>query len=125
MPFEHRRRYQGAGIDDHRAAMDQALALDGDQLGIAGAGTDEIDGHAESLKRKRGLSAKACGCSQCQAGVGQQGTGNAQLCRACEVFGQCQRRAFGDAIATAVLVGDGRAMAQARLEGGQLCGAEE
>ncbi|MNT17003.1 hypothetical protein D3C72_1521320 [compost metagenome] len=107
MPFEHRRRYQGAGIDDHRAAMDQALALDGDQLGVAGAGTDEIDGHAKSLRRKRGLSAKCCHCGQRQAGVGTQRAGNAQVGRACELLGQGQSGAFGDAVATAVLVGNG------------------
>ena len=49
MPLEHRLGHQGAGIDDHRAAMDQALALDGDQFRVAGAGTDEVDSHGSVL----------------------------------------------------------------------------
>ena len=34
-----------AGVQAHRAALQQALPADGDQVGRAGPGADEIDGH--------------------------------------------------------------------------------
>ena len=35
-----------AGIEADRAALDEALAAQGDEVGRAGAGADEVDGHA-------------------------------------------------------------------------------
>ena len=54
--LQHGLGHQRAGIEDHRAAADQALALDGDQLGIAGAGTDEIDGHERFRYQARAIA---------------------------------------------------------------------
>ena len=36
---------EGAGIEADLAALDQALATQGDEIGCAGAGADEVDGH--------------------------------------------------------------------------------
>ena len=41
---------QAAGVDHHIGFAEQAGALDGDQLGIAGTGADEVDcSHSEPL----------------------------------------------------------------------------
>ena len=49
------RGHQRAGIEADRAALDQAQAAHGDQVGRAGTGADEMHGHA--ALSFRGLSA--------------------------------------------------------------------
>ncbi|MOA11231.1 hypothetical protein D3C78_1311640 [compost metagenome] len=65
MALQYGLGYQRAGVENHRTTADQALALDGDQLGIAGAGANEIDGHD--------------GVSESGTGDGQGGAGAALL----------------------------------------------
>ncbi|MNY02254.1 hypothetical protein D3C86_1348200 [compost metagenome] len=52
--FQYGGRHQGAGINDHRAAANQPLALDGNQFGVAGTCANEVDGHRRFLWEKRG-----------------------------------------------------------------------
>src|SRR5690606_2759628 len=44
-------RDQRAGIEADRTALDEALATQGDEVGRAGAGANEIDGHGEDRWR--------------------------------------------------------------------------
>jgi hypothetical protein len=43
---DHRRRHQRAGIEHDRRAGDEVAAAHCDEIGIAGTGADEVDGHA-------------------------------------------------------------------------------
>src|SRR5262249_3147902 len=42
---EQRFRHQRAGVEAYRAARDEVAAADGDEVGCAGAGADEVYGH--------------------------------------------------------------------------------
>ena len=46
--LEQRPRHERAGIEADRAARDQVAAAHGDEIGRAGAGADEVDGHRPS-----------------------------------------------------------------------------
>ena len=47
------RRDQRPRVQTHRAFADDALRFQGQKLGIAGAGTNEIDGHDRSPSMRR------------------------------------------------------------------------
>ena len=49
-------RHQGAGVEHQVGALDQALAAQGQQVGRARSGTDEVHSHADRPARAPGAA---------------------------------------------------------------------